>query len=97
MSLTFRITPSRCVDCMACVRVCPVEAVRAQEGTLQIVAESCIECGLCVPACQHAAIEVAGDLDVVRMVLDRGTAVLILATESVVHFHPANTEQLLSS
>jgi diguanylate cyclase (GGDEF)-like protein len=97
MSLTFRITPSRCVDCMACVRVCPVEAVRAQEGTLQIVAESCIECGLCVPACQHAAIEVAGDLDVVRMFLDHGTAVLILATESVVHFHPATTEQLLSS
>ncbi len=97
MSLTFRITPSRCVDCMACVRVCPVEAVRAQEGTLQIVEESCIECGLCVPACQHGAIEVAGDLGAVRKFLDRGTAVLILATESVVHFHPATTEQLLNS
>jgi diguanylate cyclase (GGDEF)-like protein len=97
MSLTFRITPSRCVDCMACVRVCPVEAVRAREGTLQIVEESCIECGLCVPACQHDAIEVAGDLEAVRRFLDRGTAVLILATESVVHFHPATTEQVLNS
>ncbi len=97
MSLTFRITPSRCVDCLACVRACPVEAVKAPEGTLHIVTDSCIECGLCVPACQHDAIEVAGDLNAVRRILDRGSAVLILATESVVHFHPAKSEQLLNA
>jgi diguanylate cyclase (GGDEF)-like protein len=82
---------------MACVRVCPVEAVRAQEGTLQIVEEGCIECGLCVPACQHGAIDVAGDLAGVRGYLERGGAVLILATESVVYFHPAKLEQVLNA
>jgi diguanylate cyclase (GGDEF)-like protein len=97
MSLTFRIDASHCVDCMACVRVCPVEAVRAQEGTLQIVEESCIECGLCVPACQHDAIAATGDLAAARRYLDRRSGVLILATESVVHFHPATPEQLLNA
>jgi diguanylate cyclase (GGDEF)-like protein len=97
MSLTFRIEPSRCVDCLACVRVCPVEAVRAQEGTLQIVEQSCIECGLCVPACQHDAIRVAGDLAAVRGYLERGGAVLILATEAAVHFYPASLEQVLNA
>jgi Fe-S-cluster-containing hydrogenase component 2 len=82
---------------MACVRVCPVEAVTAQEGTLEIVEESCIECGLCVPACQHDAIEATGDLATARKHLDGRAAVLILATESVVHFHPASPEQVLNA
>ena len=97
MSLTFRIAVPRCVECMACVRVCPVEAVQAQEGTLQIVEESCIECGLCLPACQHDAIEATGDLAVARKHLDGQRAVLILAMESVVHFHPATPEQVLNA
>ncbi|UCF19304.1 MAG: diguanylate cyclase [Gemmatimonadota bacterium] len=97
MSLTFRITPARCVECMACVRVCPVEAVKAQEGTVQIVEESCIECGLCLPACQHGAIDASGDLELARQYLDQRDAVLILATEAVVHFHPVTTEQLLNA
>jgi diguanylate cyclase (GGDEF)-like protein len=82
---------------MACVRVCPVEAVKAQDGTLQIAEESCIECGLCVPACQHGAIAITGDLAGARRFLDQRAAVLILATESVVHFHPATAEQLLNA
>ena len=97
MSLTFRIASAHCVECMACVRVCPVEAVRAWEGTLQIVEASCIECGLCVPACQHDAIDATGDLAAARTFLDRRAAVLILATESVVHFHPASPEQVLNA
>ncbi|UCC73860.1 MAG: diguanylate cyclase [Gemmatimonadota bacterium] len=97
MSLTFRIAPSRCVECMACVRVCPVEAVGVQEGTVQIEEASCIECGLCLPACQHDAIEASGDLVAARRYLDGRSAVLILATESVVHFHPATPEQVLNA
>ena len=97
MSLTFRITPSSCVECMACVRVCPVEAVEAQDGTVRIVEDSCIECGLCVPACQHGAIDATGDLAAAKRYLDGRTAVLILATEAVVHFHPATPEQLLNA
>ncbi len=95
--MTFRIAAPKCVECMACVRVCPVEAVTAQEGTLEIVEESCIECGLCVPACQHDAIEATGDLATARKHLDGRAAVLILATESVVHFHPASPEQVLNA
>jgi hypothetical protein len=82
---------------MACVRVCPVEAVQVQEGTLLILEEGCIECGLCMPACQHDAIDASGDLVTARKYLDARSAVLILATESVVHFHPATPEQVLNA
>jgi diguanylate cyclase (GGDEF)-like protein len=82
---------------MACVRVCPVEAVQVQEGTILILEEGCIECGLCLPACQHDAIDASGDLAAARKFLDGRSAVLILATESVVHFHPATPEQVLNA
>jgi diguanylate cyclase (GGDEF)-like protein len=82
---------------MACVRVCPVEAVKVQEGTLQILEEGCIECGLCAPACQHDAIDATGDLALARKFLDQRSAALILAMESVVHFHPATPEQVLNA
>lgn len=97
MSLTFTISPSRCVECMACVRVCPVEAVRVQEGTVQIVEETCIECGLCEPACQHDAIDATGDIDLGRRFLNEGSAALMLATEAFVHFHPTTPEQLINA
>jgi diguanylate cyclase (GGDEF)-like protein len=82
---------------MACVRVCPVEAVTVQEGTVQIEEAGCIECGLCLPACQHEAIEASGDLEAARKLLGKRKAVLILATEAVVHFHPATLEQVLNA
>ncbi|NIR44615.1 MAG: diguanylate cyclase [Gemmatimonadetes bacterium] len=97
MSLTFRIDPQLCVDCMACVRVCPVEAVQTLEGSLRIIEDSCIECGLCVPACGHDAISAAGDLAAMRGMLAGGAAVLILGTESTVHFYPAALDQVIGA
>ena len=71
--------------------------MQTQDGTVQIVEQSCIECGLCVPACQHDAIDATGDLVAARKYLDGRAAVLILGTESVVHFHPATSEQVLNA
>ena len=57
LSLNFSINDN-CTACMACVRVCPVEAISVMGDEVTIVGDSCIECGLCVPACFHQAIDV---------------------------------------
>lgn len=82
---------------MACVRVCPVEAIAVSGDEVRIADETCIECGLCVPACHHDAIDVVGDLLAVRTALEERTAVLILPAEAIVYFYPATPEQLLNA
>jgi diguanylate cyclase (GGDEF)-like protein len=82
---------------MACVRVCPVEAISVSGQTVEIVEGDCIECGLCVPSCHHEAIDVVGDLELCRDTLSTGRAVLILPSEANVYFYPATPEQILNA
>src|SRR2546421_9953032 len=58
----FKIKPDSCVACMACVRVCPADAVAVEGAIVRIVDEACTRCGLCLPACPHDAIEAVGDV-----------------------------------
>lgn len=97
MGLTVRINPAKCVACMACVRVCPVEAVQVNDDRVEIAQESCIQCGLCVPACPHEAIGTHGEPESVRSLLGRDSPLLILATEANVHFYPATPEQVINA
>lgn len=96
MGLEFSINDN-CTACMACVRVCPVEAISVDGSEVEIVGETCIECGLCVPACYHDAIDVLGEIDRCRAAIDAGRAVLILPTEVSVYFYPATPEQLINA
>jgi diguanylate cyclase (GGDEF)-like protein len=82
---------------MACVRVCPVEAISVYGQTVEIVEADCIECGLCVPSCHHEAIDVVGDFELCRETLSTGRAVLILPSEANVYFYPATPEQILNA
>src|SRR2546429_8837928 len=56
----FKIKPDSCVACMACVRVCPADAVAVEGAIVRIVDEACTRCGLCLPACPHDAVEAGG-------------------------------------
>jgi len=93
----FSIDPASCVACLACVRVCPSNAVAVDEPQVRIIDEACIKCGLCVPACPHNAIEVSGQIGKALMVAARGQGVLILSPEVAVHFYPATPEQVVNA
>ena len=82
---------------MACVRVCPVEAISVSGQTVAIVEADCIAWGLCVPSCHHEAINVVGDFELCRETLSTGRAVLILPSEANVYFYPATPEQILNA
>jgi diguanylate cyclase (GGDEF)-like protein len=98
--LNFVIDAELCVACLACVRVCPTDAiaVAADEPLLlQIDDEACIRCGQCLPSCPHGAIKVNGEIGRALAIASQGDGVLILSPESVAHFYPATPEQVINA
>jgi diguanylate cyclase (GGDEF)-like protein len=93
----FRIDPELCVACLACVRVCPSDAVAVEDKKVWIVDEACTRVGLCLPACPHEAIIAVGDATrALEFALARN-AVMILAVESAAWFYPATPEQVVNA
>jgi diguanylate cyclase (GGDEF)-like protein len=98
--LNFVIDAELCVACLACVRVCPTDAiaVAADEPLLlQIEDEPCIRCGQCLSACPHGAVKVNGEIGRALAIAAQGDGVLILSPESVAHFYPATPEQVINA
>ena len=45
----------KCTGCTTCVRRCPTEAIRIQDGHANINTDRCIDCGECIRVCPHNA------------------------------------------
>jgi diguanylate cyclase (GGDEF)-like protein len=98
--LNFVIDAELCVACLACVRVCPTDAIAVagdEPLSLQVVDEACIRCGQCLPACPHGAVKVNGEIGKALAIASQGDGILILSPESVAHFYPATPEQLINA
>jgi ferredoxin len=51
------VNESECVDCGACVSICPREVFSlGAEGKLHLAEEKCVLCGKCIEACPHQAL-----------------------------------------
>jgi len=98
--LNFVIDAELCVACLACVRVCPTDAIAVagdEPFLLQIEDEPCIRCGQCLQACPHSAVKVNGEIGRALAIAAQGDGVLILSPESVAHFYPATPEQVINA
>ncbi len=95
-SVRFRVN-DRCVGCLACVRVCPSQAIAVDGDIVRIVDESCIRAGACVPACPHDAIDAVGDLATAGDLAESGNAAMVLSVEADVAFHPFTPEQVVNA
>jgi diguanylate cyclase (GGDEF)-like protein len=95
----FTIDAERCVACLACVRVCPTDAiaVAGEAPLLQVVDDLCIRCGQCYGVCPHEAVAVSGEVGRALQVATQGDGVLILSPEAVTHFYPAAPEQVVNA
>ena len=95
--MEFKVDPELCVASLACVRVCPADAVAVEADKIWIVDESCTRCGICLPACPHDAILALGDLARATELALGGKAALILSVEASVYFFPATPEQVVNA
>ncbi|HEU4681521.1 MAG TPA: 4Fe-4S binding protein, partial [Gemmatimonadales bacterium] len=98
--MDFVIDAELCVACLACVRICPTDAiaVTADEPLLvQIEDEPCVRCGQCYQVCPHGAVKVNGEIGRALAIASQGGGVLILSPESVAHFYPAAPEQVINA
>ena len=50
-----------CKGCTTCIRLCPTQAIRVQNGKAKIIRERCIDCGECVRRCPYHAKKVVSD------------------------------------
>ncbi len=63
--ISYYILSEKCKGCMACLKVCPVEAIRGAKKMVHIIdQESCIKCGTCFNVCPpkfNAVVKVSGE------------------------------------
>jgi iron only hydrogenase large subunit-like protein len=63
---------AQCRDCYRCVRVCPVKAIRMENGQAHVVDERCIACGTCVRECPQEAKSYRTDYYRVKTMIQKG-------------------------
>ena len=47
--------------CTNCIKRCPTEAIRVQNGKAKILSDRCIDCGECIRVCPHHAKQATSD------------------------------------
>lgn len=50
-----RLDEDKCRGCTACLKRCPVEAIRVYDNKAHIINERCIDCGECIRVCEYHA------------------------------------------
>ena len=52
---TVVLDAEKCIGCITCMRRCPTEAIRIENGKAKILYDKCINCGECVRSCKGGA------------------------------------------
>ncbi len=50
-----RLDEDACQGCINCIKFCPTQAIRVQNGKARIKPEFCVDCGQCIRCCPHHA------------------------------------------
>ena len=67
-----------CHECYACVRNCPVKALRVKDGQAEVIEERCINCANCVTICSQGAKEVKNYKSHISSLLKEGNMDLVI-------------------
>ncbi|MBM7854856.1 diguanylate cyclase (GGDEF)-like protein/putative nucleotidyltransferase with HDIG domain [Desulfohalotomaculum tongense] len=84
-----------CVQCYACVRVCPVNAISFQNGKATIAKEDCILCGSCAKVCSQGAKLLFNDVPMVQKWLDRQEETVAIVAPSFAASFTCKPRQLI--
>ena len=81
MSIVFTLR-EKCKRCYACIRSCPVKAIRVKEGQAEVMEERCIACGTCVRVCAVGAKQVENDVGLAWQLLGQYPSVIALLSST---------------
>ena len=89
-----KINSDTCIACYACVRACPVKAIRVQSEKVkpEIIPERCIGCGSCAAACGPGAVEIRNTSDELKALLKKQKKVVALVDPSIAGEFPDITD-----
>ena len=54
------VYPKKCIRCSNCIKVCPVNAIKLNENSVEIDRSKCIRCGKCTQVCSSTALRLIG-------------------------------------
>ena len=74
--------PEKCRRCYACVRECPVKAIKVIEGQATVIEQQCIACGNCVKVCTQKAKRIEDATMLVARLLEGGDKVFACVAPS---------------
>jgi len=85
MPQLFSISEEKCINCFACVRVCPVKAieVKAEKNYAVILPDRCIGCGSCLTICPVNAVTYRSSKDEVKEILKQGRKIAAIVAPSI--------------
>jgi two-component system, NtrC family, sensor kinase len=72
----------KCKSCYACIRCCPVKAIKVEDRLAQVMRERCIVCGNCLEVCATGAKKVESDTSLVWQLLSQNKNSDVIAVVS---------------
>ena len=94
MEPLLKINNETCIACYACVRACPVKAIRVTSDKIkpEIIQERCIGCGSCAAACGPEAIEIRNTRENLMEMLKKNKKISALVDPSIAGEFPDITD-----
>ncbi len=97
MGIIFTVE-EKCKGCYACVRNCPVKAIRVKEGISGVMEERCVACGACINICAVEAKQARNDIGAVWQLLGQCSSVTaILSTTFPAAFPEVRPGQMVTA
>jgi transcriptional regulator with PAS, ATPase and Fis domain/iron only hydrogenase large subunit-like protein len=87
----------RCRKCYACVRNCPVKAIKVKQDFAEVIHNRCIGCGKCLRFCSQQAREIADCIgETQRLLAGREETVAVLGCSFPAFFNDVRPGQLVT-